>query len=237
MNIRSTLLQVMGEKMTSALMELEMRRTMVSEQAVAQALEYLEILNTRIPGLCLQYEEKTEREVDGLSIVEDYVRSLGTADLNDNDDEFDFLPLVGGRSGKNSNQDKGASGGAGTRSPADRGLSGAGAWASARSAAQAQRGFGAGSSGSGQGSRGSGSQWVEFSAALDEGYSESAWFRLSLNLLAEICKDRNAYTQRIVGSILPAECLLAVLEVSHRIATKNICTVPARGSFPILCLR
>lgn len=209
--VHAVAVQVMGEKMTPALMELEMRRTIVSEQAVSQALDYLDILNKRIPGLCLQYEEKSEREVDGLSIVEDYVRSLGmTADAAD--DEFGFIPVITTKGGNRASSDAGAgaSGAASAAtSPAKRGMGGAGAWASARSAAQARRGFGTGTSGQ----VAPRSEWLEFSAALDEEYCESSWFRLGLNLLAEICKDRNAYTQRIVGSILPAECLLAVLEV------------------------
>ncbi|KAJ1425297.1 hypothetical protein B484DRAFT_91689 [Ochromonadaceae sp. CCMP2298] len=57
-----------------------------------------------------------------------------------------------------------------------------------------------------------GSDWIVVSDALREDCDESAWFRSSLLLLAEICKERNAYAQRIVSCLLPAECLIAVME-------------------------
>lgn len=181
--------------MTPALMELEMQRTMVSEQSVAMTLDAAELLNSRIPGLFIHYEESKDREGDSLSIVEDYVRSLGQPPSSKTKSGMGFgdsfgEDLFGGRS---------ASAKAGSK-------------ATQQLAKQLGRGkpsiritppvFEAPS------------EWVQFSTALDDTYSESTWFRLSLNLLAEICKDRNAYTQRIVGSILPAECLLSVLEVS-----------------------
>jgi hypothetical protein len=65
----------------------------------------------------------------------------------------------------------------------------------------------------GAGCGGSDSDWIVVSDALREDCDESAWFRSSLLLLAEICKERNAYAQRIVSCLLPAECLIAVMEV------------------------
>lgn len=184
--------------MTSALMELEMRRSFISEQAVATALDPAELLNSRIPGMCIVYEESKEREGDSLSIVEDYVRSLGqpggrggSGKETEGEGEADDLELdmfgarLIGRSGKQK-----------VKSPTKPGVSFAAPTAAAAAAE-------------------SSCEWVAFSSALDDAHVESVWFRLSLNLLAELCKDRNAYTQRIVGSILPAECLLAVLEVRH----------------------
>jgi hypothetical protein len=189
----------MGEKMTDALMELEMRRTMVSEQSVAMALDCVELLNSRIPGLCITFEDEKDKESDGLSIVEDYVRSLGKSG-DDLDAQLGIESLV-------------------TRHT---NASAEGTWASkARTLAGRHNQQAANTAGAAEASV----AWVEFSAALEESYSESSWFRLSLNLLAEICKDRNAYTQRIVGSILPAECLLSVLEVStSRLATFDVLT-------------
>ena len=164
----------MGERVTVAMMEMEMKRSMISEQAVAMTLDHVELINARIPGLCIIYEEPRERDPDGLGIVEDYVRSLG----REHDDQFTLKARQ-----------------ASSTRPARR--------------SSRVRGKDASTSPNTIG----GTEWTDFSSALVEDYSESAWFRLSLNLLAEVCKDRNAYTQRIVGSILPAECLLAVLEV------------------------
>jgi hypothetical protein len=58
-------------------------------------------------------------------------------------------------------------------------------------------------------------EWTDFSVALDSSFRESKWFYASLVLLAEICKDRNTYAQRLVAAILPVECLLSVLEVCY----------------------
>ena len=182
----------MGEKMTADLMELEMRRTMVSEQSVAVAPDPLELLNSRIPGLCLVYDDLHDQASGGLGLVEDYVRSLGQAESGGGGGELGDLQAIDLFQAKPSNS-----------------------WAS-KARAQAkhnnrpllnQPNLSPDVEIERQ------TEWLEFSAALEESYSESAWFRLSLNLLAEICKDRNAYTQRIVGSILPAECILAILEV------------------------
>jgi hypothetical protein len=186
----------MGEKMTDALMELEMRRTMVSEQSVAMALDCVELLNSRIPGLCITYEEEKDKDGDGLSIVEDYVRSLGKPG-DDLDAQLGIDFVLSRPSG-----------------------TGAGAmWAT--KAARTQAGRQSQVASNAPAAPTASNTWVEFSAALEETYSESSWFRLSLNLLAEICKDRNAYTQRIVGSILPAECLLSVLEVVSSLLVSN----------------
>jgi hypothetical protein len=182
----------MGEKMTPALMELEMKRKMISEQEVAMTLDPGELLNSRIPGLCIVYEDAQDRDADSLSIVEDYVRSLGqpgkASDKANDDGETDMfgVRLIDTGSPKSR-----------VRRSADRpGKGRAGvSFADNRAAAEPT------------------SEWMSFSAALDDGHHECVWFRLSLNLLAELCKDRNAYTQRIVGSVLPAECLIAVLEV------------------------
>jgi len=187
--------------MTPALMELEMRRTMVSEQAVARELDPLELLNERIAGLCLAYEECFERDKGGLSIVEDYVRSLGGPDTTSNafdyfqsagDDIFESVKSTGGKTQNN-------------RFSATF-LSARNNQPSMQSPMSAHFQLDPIST--------SGSHdWVEFGTALEDGFEEAAWFRMSLTLLAEICKEMNAYTQRIVGSILPAECLMAVLEV------------------------
>jgi hypothetical protein len=59
-------------------------------------------------------------------------------------------------------------------------------------------------------------EWTDFSVALDSSFRESKWFYASLGLLAEICKDRNTYAQRLVAAILPVECLLSVLEVCYQ---------------------
>jgi hypothetical protein len=182
----------MGEKMTPALMELEMKRKMISEQEVAMTLDPGELLNSRIPGLCIVYEDAQDRDADSLSIVEDYVRSLGqpgkASDKGNGDGETDMFGVRLIDSGSPKSR---------VRRSADRpGKGRAGvSFADNRAAAEPT------------------SEWMSFSAALDDGHHECVWFRLSLNLLAELCKDRNAYTQRIVGSVLPAECLIAVLEV------------------------
>ena len=190
-------IEVMGEKMTPALMELEMRRTMISEQAVAHELDPLELLNERIAGLCLAYEDGYDKAKDGLSIVEDYVRSLGGPDDNDVFDYFQTADGGGPGSGAaNSNNNRLST-----------------AFLSARKN-QPMSQHGARFAGPATGTASGTSEWVEFSKALEDDFEESTWFYMSLNLLAEICKDRNAYTQRIVGSILPAECLLSILEVS-----------------------
>lgn len=172
--------------MTPNLMELEMRRTMVSEQSVAVALDPLELINSRIPGLCIVYDDYHDQESGGLGLVEDYVRSLGQSGaVADRDMDISGVDLFGAKP-SNSWTTKARAQAKQNRRPV---------LAEPDTEKEQQ------------------TQWLEFSAALEEGYCESAWFRLSLNLLAEICKDRNAYTQRIVGSILPAECLLAILEV------------------------
>lgn len=169
---------------------------------VARELDPLELLNERISGLWLAYEEGFDKEKDGLSIVEDYVRSLGGPDSAG---EY-FQTADGGGAA--------TAGTAGTSSTISR-FSVPFMIARRNQPGNHAPGTPAFSDLPPSIKTGGPQDWVEFGAALEDSFEDAAWFRMSLNLLAEICKDRNAYTQRIVGSILPAECLLSVLEVRN----------------------
>lgn len=150
----------------------EMHRKMVSESAIARALNSLEVLNARIPGLRVAFEDDDE--------YNDLLRKL------------EKPPAAG----------KGIDSDADGQHHHNRSAM----WAAARSSAlQAKRASIV--------VQGPEKGWLEVSAAMQEDFAESGWFRLSLGLLAEIGKDRNAYSQRIVGCILPAECLLSIMEV------------------------
>lgn len=56
-------------------------------------------------------------------------------------------------------------------------------------------------------------RWFEFSQALEDDCEECAWFQRSLLLLGELCKSGNSYSQRLVTVLLPAEFLMAALQV------------------------
>jgi hypothetical protein len=179
-------MQVMGVPLTPAMEQVEREKATLSEADVAEKLGLATLITQRIPGFALKLRESEVTSDD----LDAFIRGIG--DPSRRKKAFD-IGMIGmtGMIGVGMSP---------FQSPA----------AEAREAAlEAKRRAEAASAQKSESER----EWIAVSDALREDCQEHAWFRLSLLLLSELCNERNAYAQRVVSCMLPAECLISVMEV------------------------